>query len=78
MKGRLHFGAENRWFIPCYLDIGTGNSDLTWQAMAGVGYSWKSIDAVVPWRHLDYDMGSDTPFQDLSMSGPQLAVVFRW
>ena len=78
VKGRLHFGAENRWFIPYYLDIGTGNSDLTWQAMAGVGYSWKSIDAVLAWRHLDYDMGSDTPFQDLSMSGPQLAVVFRW
>ncbi len=46
VKGRWHFGADNRWFVPYYVDVGTGDSDLTWQAMAGIGYSWKSMDVV--------------------------------
>jgi len=78
VKGRWHFGADNRWFVPYYVDVGTGNSDLTWQAMAGLGYSWKSIDVVGAWRYLDYNFGSGRPFTDLSLNGPQLSVVFRW
>ena len=78
VKGRLRFGEDNRWFVPYYLDVGTGNSDLTWQAMGGFGYSWKSIDAYVAYRQLDYDFGEGKPFTDLSLSGPLIAVVFRW
>jgi hypothetical protein len=77
VKGRLRFGADNRWFVPYYLDVGTGDSDLTWQAMAGLGYSWQSIDVVGAWRYLDYDFGSGQPFQELTLSGPMLSVVFR-
>ena len=47
VKGRWHFGAEHRWFVPYYVDIGTGDSDFTWQAMAGIGYSWAHWDV---WR----------------------------
>ena len=39
VQGRL--GLAERWFVPYHLDIGTGDSDLTWQAMAGVGYNFK-------------------------------------
>jgi len=38
VKGRDHFGADHRWFLPYYLDIGTGESKFTWQINAGVGY----------------------------------------
>jgi len=32
-----------KWHLFGYLDIGAGDSDLTWQAMAGIGYtSWTS------------------------------------
>ena len=78
VKGRWHFGADHRWFVPYYLDVGTGDSDLTWQAMAGLGYSWKSIDVVGSWRYLAYDFGSGKPFTELNLNGPQLSVVFRW
>jgi hypothetical protein len=40
IKGRVNFGADQQWFIPYYLDIGTGDSDLTWQAVAGAGYQF--------------------------------------
>jgi hypothetical protein len=78
MKGRWRFGTDNRWFVPYYLDVGTGDSDFTWQAMAGLGYSWKSIDLYAAWRYLDYDVGEGEPFSELSLNGPLLAVGVRW
>lgn len=78
VKGRLLLGAERRWFIPYYLDIGTGKSDLTWQAMAGIGYSWKSVDVVAAWRYLDYDLGAGKPLSELNLNGPSLAIGYRW
>ncbi len=77
-KGRLRFGADNRWFVPYYLDVGTGQSDFTWQAMGGLGYAWQSIDFFVAYRYLDYDLGDSKPFSDLSLSGPVIALAFRW
>jgi hypothetical protein len=77
-KGRWYFTGDRRWFVPWYVDVGTGDSDLTWQAMGGIGYSWGSIDAVLAYRYLDYDFGSGKPFQELNLSGPSIAVVFRW
>ena len=41
VKGRLNFGANREWFVPYYLDIGTGESELTWQAIGGIGYAFK-------------------------------------
>jgi hypothetical protein len=38
VKGRLNFGADGRWFVPYYLDVGTGDSDMTAQLATGVGY----------------------------------------
>src|SRR4030095_17131869 len=36
VKGRIALGSSRKWFVPYYFDIGTGNSDLTWQAVAGI------------------------------------------
>lgn len=38
VKGRFALGHGSKWFVPYYLDVGTGDSDLTWQAIGGVGY----------------------------------------
>ena len=31
VRGRASFGANREWFVPYYVDIGTGQSDFTWQ-----------------------------------------------
>lgn len=77
VKGRVQLGAGGQWFLPYYLDIGTGNSDLTWQAQAGVGYSFKWGDVVAGWRYLDYEFDSKT-VQSLNFSGAQIGVAWRW
>jgi len=77
-KGRFALTADGKWFVPYYLDIGTGNSSFTWQAMAGIGYSFGALSIVGNWRYLDYHMKSGKPFETLSFSGPSIAAVFRW
>lgn len=78
VKGRASFGDDRKWFVPYYLDIGTGQSKFTWQGILGVGYafSWGSI--VGAWRYLDYEFDSDSRVEDLNFNGPAIGVVFRW
>lgn len=78
VKGRLAFGANREWYVPYYLDVGTGNSDLTWQAVAGIGYAFRWGELFAVWRYLDYKLKSDSKIEDVNFSGPALGVAFRW
>lgn len=78
VKGRIQFGEGRRWFVPYYLDAGTGESKLTWQAMAGVGYAFAWGELIGGWRHLDYQFKSSDKAQDLAFDGPAVGVAFRW
>jgi len=78
LKGRYAFGDRLQWYVPFYGDVGTGDSDLTWQAAAGLGYAFGWGDVVAMWRYLDYNMDSDQAVSDINFNGPMLGVVFRW
>jgi hypothetical protein len=78
VKGRLALSADRKWFAPYYLDAGTGQSKLTWQAVGGVGYSFQWGDVVAAWRYLDYDMKSGNAVESLTFNGPSLSAVFHW
>jgi hypothetical protein len=78
VKGRYVFGGNRQWAVPFYLDVGTGESDSTLQAAAGISYAfqWGEFNAL--WRYLKYDLKSGNPVSDVSFSGPQFGAVFRW
>jgi len=78
VKGRASFGANREWFVPYYLDVGTGQSDFTWQGIIGIGYQfhWGAVTAA--WRYLDYEFKSGKPLESLNLSGPAIGVTFRW
>lgn len=78
VKGRASFGEQGRWFVPYYLDIGTGESKFTWQTTVGVGYSFDWGSLVAAWRYVGYDMKSGKDIEELSFNGPGIAVVFGW
>lgn len=78
LRGRLDIGADGGWYVPYYLDVGTGDSDLTWQAVAGVAYAYSRTDLVFAYRHLSYEQGDDELVQDLSFSGPAVGLTFRF
>jgi hypothetical protein len=77
-KGRIAFGSSRKWAVPYYFDIGTGESELTWQVELGLAYSFGWGDVGVVWRHLDYELDSNKPIVDMNFSGPAAGVAFRW
>jgi hypothetical protein len=78
VRGRRTFGAQHAWFAPYYLDFGTGQSDFTWQALLGLGYTFRWGDVLAAWRYIDYDMKTGTSIQRLTLDGPAVGVTFRW
>lgn len=79
-KGRYRI-ADSTWYVPFYGDIGSGGgtTNLTWQAMAGVGKTFGSlIDASLTYRALYYDMKDGGVLQKTTMLGPQVAVTFKF
>jgi len=57
--------------------VGTGDTDLTWQAAAGVGYSYQWGDIRASWRYLNWNGKAGDPVADLTMSGPLLGIARR-
>jgi len=76
---RGHFDlASEKLSVPYYLDVGTGQSDLTWQAMAGISWAFGFGDLLVLYRHLEYDEGSGDLMQSFSFSGPVVGARFNF
>ena len=75
VKGQIRFG-NTPWFMPYYLDVGAGDSDLTWQALLGIAYrfDWGNVNLSI--RSLSYDFDKDDT--DLRFTGPALGVSFVW
>jgi hypothetical protein len=78
VKGRYLFGADGKWSIPFYLDGGAGDSEYTYQALLGAGYSFHWGEVTAMWRYLRYTSQSSSRIEDLYFSGPMIAVTFRW
>jgi hypothetical protein len=77
VKGRYAFGDNREWYVPYYLDIGTGDSDLTWQAVGGIGYAFHWGEVFVVYRYLDYNFKS-AKIEDANFGGPAFGVAFHW
>jgi hypothetical protein len=67
-----------KWYLFGYLDIGTGESDLTWQAFGGVGYRFKWFDLVAAYRYLSWDFDDNQVLDDLYLHGPGVGIRFAF
>lgn len=84
-KGRYRI-ANSTWYVPFYADIGGGGgtTNMTWQAMAGIGKTIeKWVDVALVYRGLYYDMSSSKTggqglLQKTTFQGPQLSATFRF
>jgi len=67
--GRLwQTGQGGAWAISYYLDVGTGSSKLTWQAMAGIEYRFHWGNAQLSYRYLYYNMREDQLLQGSALA----------
>ncbi len=79
LSGVYRFEQPN-WSLDYYADLGTGESDFTWQAKLGVAYEFGWGKLFANYRHLDYDFGDTKNFSDLNMtfSGPTIGARFEF
>lgn len=76
VRGRQEIA--DKWFIPYYVNGGTGQSDSTFSALGGLGYEFGNVEAILAWRYLTWDFGSDSAIKDMTVNGPLLGAVFHW
>jgi hypothetical protein len=64
------------WYVPYYLDVGTGESNLTWQALGGIGYRFSKVNVLAQYRYLEWDFDDDALIDDLNIQGPFVGFEF--
>jgi hypothetical protein len=78
VRGRATFTRNGAWYVPFYLDVGTGTSKFTWQALTGVAYATKRVDFGLLYRYLAFYGSGDQLVQTLRFSGPSVNVTFKF
>lgn len=70
---------NENWYLFYYGDIGSGDSNLTWQVRVGASYRFNNWDLTVGYRHLDFDLSDNiASLDDLDVSGPFVGARFRF
>lgn len=69
---------DERWYLTYYADVGTGDSDVTWQALAAINYRCYRYDIVGGYRYLKWDFDHSPYFDDLDLSGIFAGVKFSF
>ncbi len=73
------YKLNEKWFMPFTFDVGGGDSDLTYQAWAGVGYKYETFDLIAGYRYIKWEFdGALEGFTDLKISGPIIGAKFRF
>ncbi len=76
LRGYQRF--NEKWYMSYYADIGTGDSDLTWQATAGLFYRFEKAEVGFGYRYLDFDLDDFGPIDELKLKGPFVGVRFSF
>ncbi len=76
LRGSYTFN-EN-WYLPYYADIGTGDSELTYQLFAGIGYRYDWGDVKLGYRYIGYEMEDDMIVDNLELGGAILGVSIKF
>ncbi|WP_346839598.1 hypothetical protein [Microbulbifer sp. SAOS-129_SWC] len=68
----------DRWYLTYYADVGTGESDYTWQALAAISYRCNRFDYVGGYRYLDWEFDDSPLLSDLNLSGVFAGIKFSF
>ncbi len=70
--------ANSNFYVPYYVDVGTGALPLTWQAFTGLGYHTSFADYSIGYRYLAFETSGSAPVKSLSMGGVMAAATFHF
>ena len=77
VRGRLNI-PNSKFFLPYYLDVGTGAIPLTWQAYGGVGYQAGFADITLGYRWLAFQQNGSATVHNMDFGGVLLAAAFHF
>ena len=75
IRGRHNF--TDKWVGNYHLDVGTGESDSTWQGLVGLGYNFEKYSLIAGYRYLTWDHGGEA-IDDLTLDGVYAGVRFTF
>jgi hypothetical protein len=77
LRGQTELNED--WFLSFFADVGTGDSDLTWQAWATVNYRFERFNLSLGYRYLSWNFDDDLiGLNDLKVHGPLIGAKFRF
>jgi hypothetical protein len=75
---RTKVNLDEKWFMPLSIDVGGGDSDGTWQGIAGVGYNWGKFNTSLTYRYLQWKFDDVPTMSKLFIKGPLLNFNFTF
>ena len=66
------------FYVPYIFDVGAGESDLTWQAMAGIGWQPAWGEITLFYRFLEWEFDGSGGLNDIGFSGPGLLFKYHF
>ncbi len=75
--GRINI-PNSSFYVPYYLDVGTGELPLTWQAFTGLGYHTSLADYSIGYRYLAFEQNGSAAVKNLAMSGVMAVASFHF
>ena len=76
---RVEHDVTDKLFYWIYGDVGAGDSDLTWQVWANLGYRFtENLSLAAGYRYLVWDVADGPRDLDLTISGPIIVVKYEF
>jgi len=72
------YDINENWYMPYLFDIGAGDTALTWQAQASLGYRFDWGDVLATYRYIHYEKDDTRLVEDFDLYGPKVGVVFHF
>lgn len=75
---RAKVNLNEKWFMPMSIDVGGGDSDGTWQGLAGIGYDWGKFNTSLTYRYLSWKFDDVPTMSKLVVKGPLLSFNYKF
>ncbi|RZL90594.1 MAG: hypothetical protein EOP82_15190 [Variovorax sp.] len=75
---RAQYPLDAKWSLLGYVDVGSGGSNMSWQAIAGANYRYsKDTTVKFGYRYFSFDR-DDAPVGKASLGGPYVGLGFKF
>lgn len=75
-RGKLKI--SDQWHIRGHLDVGTGDSDYSYQGLISAGYQHDKVTAAFGYRYLKWEFENDSALKNMKINGPFIGILYSF